>query len=480
MIIFILLTSFLFAQNKPNSSPIDIYNSFWKLINENYALFSEKKIDWELIKKIYRPMITNNINDDELFDVLKKMIHHLNDNHVGIIRNDSTFYYSGNLSMFKMNDFSLDLILSKYLEGDFKSEMDDAIYYGSLNDSIGYIYLKTFPGDYEKAIYVIDEALTSFKECKGIVIDVRNNYGGNDLLVQKIANRFTDKKRLFMISMIKNGQGKNEFTSPRYWQIKPEGCLFNTKPVILLTHRHSASSSENLALAMKVIPCATIIGDFTSGVFGGACPFTLPNGWKVFITFKKIVDHNNQCWEGIGVMPDIYQVNTDKDIQDNKDNILELAIKAIKSESLEMNYDIQSETKVKTSIPLILYNSLNNLSKEEAINQFRSLSKNLTNTYYLDIEEMWIIGDQLLEENKIEEANVVLSLIFETFRTDWSLSPAAPMWWYYIYCDKADFKEVIFKKALEITPNYIWQKKLQDAAIDYFHKRNNNNPYSPY
>jgi len=45
VIIFALLTSCLYAQNNINSSPIEVFNSFWKLINENYALFSEKRIE---------------------------------------------------------------------------------------------------------------------------------------------------------------------------------------------------------------------------------------------------------------------------------------------------------------------------------------------------------------------------------------------------------------------------------------------------
>jgi C-terminal processing protease CtpA/Prc len=108
--------------------------------------------------------------------------------------------------------------------------------------------------------------------------------------------------------------------------VEPDGPFQFKKNVVLLIHRHSLSAAENFALAMRVIPHVTLVGDMTSGCFADAYGTRLPNGWRFSISFKLFTDQNGFCWEGIGVPPDLRQINSVADIKNKTDRVLELTV----------------------------------------------------------------------------------------------------------------------------------------------------------
>src|SRR6185312_13107881 len=124
---------------------------------------------------------------------------------------------------------------------------------GWLTDSIGYFHFRGF-GRPEQTEAAIDQIIKEFKDAKAMVVDVRGNGGGDDQVGKLIADRFADRKRHYMKTAIRNGSRHDDFTPWKYWYVEPDGPIQFTKPVILLTHRHSVSASENFALAMRVLP----------------------------------------------------------------------------------------------------------------------------------------------------------------------------------------------------------------------------------
>jgi tetratricopeptide (TPR) repeat protein len=129
-----------------------------------------------------------------------------------------------------------------------------------------------------------------------------------------------------MKTYMKNGPAPDDFESPRYFYADPAGPRQFTGPIVLLTNRWAISAAENFALAMRVMPHATLIGDFTSGVFADVYGDRLPNGWTFGVSFKLFVDPTGFCWEGIGVPPDIRVINAPGDIEAGRDRVLELAL----------------------------------------------------------------------------------------------------------------------------------------------------------
>lgn len=335
--LFLLGTVVSHAQDL--SEPESVFEHLWKDFNERYALFSVKRVDWELLYRVYRPKVTPQTTDDELFEIMSNMVTHLNDLHVRLDSKDPVrSFRSGKSHEVIMEQFGTienfiqffkqRPIEKKYLLSELQECHEGIFAYSWLTDDIGYFHFSKF-SDIEKSEAAIDGIINYFKDAKGIIIDVRRNGGGDDKVGKAIADRFADKKRLYMTIQEKNGQGHDDFTDPVEWYVEPNGPLQFTKPVILLTDFTSGSAAENFALAMRVLLHATIVGDFTAGCFADADAAKLPNGWYYSLSINLFNDHNGICWEGIGVPPDLRIVNSRDDTENKRDRVLEFAIEVL-------------------------------------------------------------------------------------------------------------------------------------------------------
>jgi carboxyl-terminal processing protease len=195
------------------SEPEKNFEHLWKTFDRNYALFGPKNIDWDALYKVYRPRVTAQTTDDELFDIMSSLLGHLNDNHVGL-RTPKRSFQSGILGEMKMEDFSLSLIKEKYLKGKSAERVGNVYTYGWLTDSVGYFHFRGF-GRLEESAAAVDEIVKEFKDAKGVVIDVRGNGGGDDRVGKAVADRFADRKRLYMKTRIRNGAGHSDCMSSR-------------------------------------------------------------------------------------------------------------------------------------------------------------------------------------------------------------------------------------------------------------------------
>ena len=61
----------------------------------------------------------------------------------------------------------------------------------------------------------IEIALTEMGNIQGLIVDVRNNDGGNDRNAKDIAGRFTNERRLYRHVQWRNGPDHSDFTSFR-------------------------------------------------------------------------------------------------------------------------------------------------------------------------------------------------------------------------------------------------------------------------
>lgn len=406
--IFALCLPSAVARAQQLSEPEKNFEQLWQTYDRNYALFGPKHIDWDALYKAYRPRVKPGTTDDELFQIIADMIGNLNDNHVRLISSTRQFQ-SGILGQLKMEDFSLDLIKEKYLKGKTKQLVDGNFDYGWLTESIGYLHFRGF-GRMEQTRAAIDEIIKDFKGAKAIVVDVRANGGGDDRVGKLIADRFADQKRLYMKTAIRNGPRHSDFTPWKYWYVEPDGPIQFTRPVILLTHRHSVSAAENFTLAMRVLPNVTVAGDATSGVFADVYGDRLPNGWRFSVSFKLFVDPTDFCWEGIGVPSDIRQINTKQDIEQKRDRVMELAISLIESGGLKPQDEAASLRDLRESLARNLFRDINAKGLDAALKAFRKAKSGPASSYYVDLEELTDAGERLWSSGKKREAVEVFKI----------------------------------------------------------------------
>ncbi|UCC49456.1 MAG: tetratricopeptide repeat protein, partial [Gemmatimonadota bacterium] len=306
----------------------------WQTFDRNYGIFGPKRVDWDALYRVYRPQVTPETTDDELFEIMSHLLGHLNDNHVRLVTGERQFR-SGILSELggegyaeqEMRDFSISLVQREYLVSDLEAR--GIFRYAWLPDSIGYLRIRGF-SNVAQSSEAIDHVMRVFQGARAIVVDLRVTPGGDDRVGKAVADRFADTKRLYMKTYERNGPEHDDFAPPKYWYVEPGGPIQFTGPVVVLMNRWAISAAENFALAMRVLPHVTLVGDFTSGVYADVYGDRLPNGWQFSVSFKLFVDYTGFCWEGIGVPPDLRIVNTPDDIAAGRDRVLEFGLDFIR------------------------------------------------------------------------------------------------------------------------------------------------------
>jgi C-terminal processing protease CtpA/Prc/Flp pilus assembly protein TadD len=450
-----------FAAAQELSEPEKNFEHLWKTYDRNYALFGAKHIDWDALYKVYRPQVTAKTTEDELFQIIADMLGNLNDNHVRLISPKRQFQ-SGILGQMKMEDFSLDLVKKKYLKDKSKPLVDGNFDYGWITDSIGYFHFRGF-GRMELTRAAIDQIIKEFKDAKAIVVDVRGNGGGDDRVGKLIADRFADRKRHYMKTAIRNGSRHDDFTPWKYWYVEPDGPIQFTKPVILLTHRHSVSASENFALAMRVLPHVTVVGDATSGVFADVYGDRLPNGWRFSVSFKLFIDQTGFCWEGIGVPADIRQINTKQDIEAQRDKVLEFAVSLIETGSLKPQEESSSLKDIRESLAKNLFRDVNEKGLDAGLKAYRQAKSGPSSSYYFDLEELMDAGDRLSKSGKKREAVEVFKIAVA--ESPWSYAAHEALGDAYSNLGNSAQAASMYKKAAELNRrSYPWETASYDDA----------------
>jgi len=307
--------------NKPGSSEY-VFDELWNIINERYALFSTKTVNWAAVYQLYKPRVKSNTSPDDLFKICSDMLGELQDGHITLQSATRTFTYENFFRLFPVN-FNYNNVKKYYLKDQFNTS-GPFVY--KVEQGIGYLYYSSFANDYTR-----DELDSVFKEMvnsRGIILDVRSNTGGKSLNVNRLVEKFIDARRLLKYELIKNGPGPNEFDEPRPFYLTPSANRYD-KPVVVLTNRACFSACNDFVLYMSLLPQVSIVGDQTGG--GGSVPanYILSNGWLLQYSATMTLSPDMQSVEG-GISPD-YKVNISPiDEANGLDPIIERAFSLIR------------------------------------------------------------------------------------------------------------------------------------------------------
>lgn len=303
----------------------DNFKALWKIIDEYYCFFEYKQIDWDEVYQRYNPQISDTMNQYQLFDKLGEMLNELKDGHTNLISSFNTSRYVDWYQDHPSNFYSD--IQANYLgrPGDYHEE-EGIVYRRLADDQVGYLYYASFVlgvGDGG-----LDDAFDYFKNCKGLVIDIRGNGGGSLSNSDRIASRFIEEKLLVGYIQHKTGKGHADFSDPYPIYLSPSSRAKWSNPVVVLTNRHCYSAANDFVQKMRMIPQVTILGDRTGG--GSGFPFSseLPNGWSVRFSSSPMLDLNMNHTE-FGIDPDIPVSFHGEDFQKGVDTLIEAAMKHI-------------------------------------------------------------------------------------------------------------------------------------------------------
>lgn len=277
------------------------FDALWAVVDEHYCFFEEKGVDWNEVYTRYRSRVSNEMGALEFFNICASMLDELKDGHVNLSSAYKTSYYRKWWSDYPQN-YDARLVEQYYLRFDYSTVggMDYAI----LRDNVGYIRYGSF--SYAVGDGSLDAILSQFALCKGIIIDVRDNGGGDMTNVEKIVARFINEKTLAGYISHKTGPSHNDFSEPYAYYYEPaeSGRLKWSKPVVVLTNRSTFSAANNFVSVMQYLPNVKIVGARTGGGSGMPYSSEIPCGWAVRMSACPVYDAKMQATEN-GVSPSV-------------------------------------------------------------------------------------------------------------------------------------------------------------------------------
>lgn len=185
--------------------------------------------------------------------------------------------------------------------------------YKMLDSNIAYIRISSFLSqDTSKEML---EALAKTKNSKGIIVDVRGNFGGLLQNAVIISNMFISKGNI--VSIVDRSGAKEVISAEPYIKI-------TDKPMVVLINQASASASEILSGALKDNNRAVLVGETTYGKGLVQRIIELSDGSGMNVTIAKYLTPKGTDINKKGIEPNYkvsYEGNglgDDKDPQLNK------------------------------------------------------------------------------------------------------------------------------------------------------------------
>lgn len=200
-----------------------------------------------------------------------------------------------------------------------------------LPGNIGYIALNQFEN--ETVVKEFEAAFDEIAKTDALIIDIRNNGGGNSGNGGRILAYFTEQKYLTTSSWrtrqyrpsfrawgtleewFDNGAGRFGINAPKHY----------LKPVIVLLSPRTFSAAEDFAIAFDVLKRGKMMGEPTGGSTGQPLAFRMPGGGSARVCTKRDRYPDGREFVGVGIKPDIPVAQTLADFRAGRDTVLETA-----------------------------------------------------------------------------------------------------------------------------------------------------------
>lgn len=231
---------------------------------------------------------------------------------------------------------------------------DSLLVFRWLPNNIAYVALNSFADN--KINQQIEQLLPELYKAKALVLDLRNNGGGNTGVGTDILRYLTNDKVLHharystrehraafkawgVYTTPKDTVG-NSWNTQCYlynqglkyydFEYKPEPIRVKAKrlvvPTAVLTSHQTASAAEDFLISADNQKHFVKIGERTYGSTGQPYLFVLPGGGSARICTKKDTYPDGREFVGVGILPDIEVIPSLQDYITNRDAVLERAV----------------------------------------------------------------------------------------------------------------------------------------------------------
>ncbi|GLX77215.1 hypothetical protein tinsulaeT_05550 [Thalassotalea insulae] len=312
--------------------------------------------------KTWRNKISDSMSESALAEVIKELIDELGDAHAYVESDDDSFFAMNNIKweQFKsrmikegfsqqteflsFHDFFQALnkkrnkIISSYLDKKHPplklnrsllwASLPHEINYLSIDDMSEYTAEETIQADIKEVDRAIQYIMPMLTNAKGLVIDLRWNSGGYDIVSLRLLSYFIDKP---LLVGSKSYRTENGFSKPESIIVHPATFDRYLGSIVVLTSGITMSAAESFLLGLAAREQVTIIGEPSNGGFSDSLPKQLPNGWSFTLSNERYFDSNGENYEyrGYPVEKNFEYLNA-SDLKGKKDSALIEAMKILK------------------------------------------------------------------------------------------------------------------------------------------------------
>jgi len=360
----------MLTSDDPNfmGDAMDDFQLFWHAFQTHYPFFELRNKDWQKEYDQHVGLVNSNTSVDELAEVFTSMLNNISDGHIGIYLDDDYIdintgwmedgvferlktqfeqqkYENNGIANFwnyywHRIEIQNNIVTEKYVDIELSIELakESSIAWGKLTpagqENIGYLKVGSFSTDsqhdYDFYINTIDSIMASLQETDALIIDLRLNSGGNEVIGFHLANYFADKKRHAFSKQVQDINGLSEGV-PFFIEPHNNKPLYD-KPVRILIDAGSASAAETFSIVMRTLSQVQIIGERSAGDIASQLSKRLPfSGMVLGIPNTIYTTFDNKVFENVGVPVDHLVLDfTAEDLLLEKDSVLDTALNSLK------------------------------------------------------------------------------------------------------------------------------------------------------
>jgi hypothetical protein len=290
-----------------------------RAIDEKYSYRDLRKVDWGKLFKERGPRLEKAAAPAAFAREAAKLLEHAKDLHIWLRVGGQTI---GTFRQPAPATYDLEALGRLVPEWRKRS---GAVFTGKPDPGTGYVLIATWapgnPADLESAY----EALDDFRELKGLVVDVRPNGGGDELLARDFAGCFISKPCVYSRNDYRD-ESAGGFTKVLDRVVEPKkGRPAYRGKVAVLVGPGNMSSCESFILMMRCADRCRLFGERTRGSSGNPKPTELSNGVTVFLPSWRDMYPDGTLLEGNGITPDVVVKVKPADLS-RKDAVLEAAL----------------------------------------------------------------------------------------------------------------------------------------------------------